>query len=470
MLHISRRILLRTVVAPGCVAAALLLAGCDGAAPTQPLELTVTATDAAAPVDVGQPTTMSFTVTNPGNERVDKVYVFNAGDGLSTLQAVAITCSAHATTCPVIAGTNVAQFALPAGASLTFVVDVGLVVPAKGAASLTFTVASTARMGFAAATGHATAVDGREGGYEIFAASGLRTNVDVQFMPGAPSFSVSSGSVDKGMAFHNGLYTFPSGGHLASAPDLLVGQADFGSGLDTFVAARHLVMALSDLDGTSFSTFNVVRGTANPGTATAIADIGPLAIDQATIAGSTLTLCAFSVGAIATCDPPFLQHFALAQPDGPVITATGTDNAIVFTFQVARSGTSLILLRADKDEVGNSAFTVGFANARAPATEHTSTGTTGAAYGGPGAGPGGTAGVFGLLDLTPTTLQFMPLTATGLFDFPAYTLAFTGTDDGLPGLVHGTRPTDGVEVFVLQQGALTLVGTLTGEFGIAADR
>ena len=40
-------------------------------------------------------------------------------------------------------------------------------------------------------------------------------------------------------------------------------------------------------------------------------------------------------------------------------------------------------------------------------------------------------------------------------------------NSGIPGLLRGTRTSDGADVYFVQQGALTLAGTLGGEFGIA---
>ena len=126
-----------------------------------------------------------------------------------------------------------------------------------------------------------------------------------------------------------------------------------------------------------------------------------------------------------------------------------------FQFQVARSGTSLVWLRAEVAP-NDALFSIGFADAQPPAKEHISYATLN--------------GVFGLVDVTPADWQFRPQNPVGDSGVGSFVMPFVAGDDGLAGLVHGTRPTDGVELFVLQQGALTLTGTLTGELTIGADR
>jgi len=329
--------------------------------------------------------------------------------------------------------------------------------PADGDQTAVINVESVVRKGALGATAHLTAVDGRSGLYELFAVSGLRTSVDVHFRSGTSTFSVSTGSVDKTLttAADDTYGIFPSGGHLASGPDLLVGQADFGAGPDAFIAVRNLVTSLADLDGKSFSTFTVVKGAAASATDAVSGTSGPLALWQVAIAGSTLTACTDATGVIATCDPARLRTYALSEPAGsPVFTAVDSVHHDTFTFQVARSGASLVYLRADVAPA-DALFAIGFADAAPLGDEHDAYGTL--------------DGVFGVLAVAPTIWEFMDQKPTGEFG-PAAPTAIAAAAGGVPGLMSGTRAKDGVAVFLLQQGALTLTGTPTGEFAMAVDR
>ena len=456
---------LRAFGACAPVLVATLFAGCGGASsrgsPEQPIALTVTATDATTTIDFDKSTAMTFTVSNPTSRAVDRVQVLVGEGGAGGMAISGITCKTLSGTCPTFTGPQSTPFSMAPGSSLTFTTNAIQVESVDGDETLQLAVSAAQYTGTVTATAHVTAVDGRNGSYEIFTASGLRTALAVQFKGDASTFTVSSGSVDKTMTAQSYYYKFPSGGYVASAPDVLIGQADFGSGLDTFIAARNFVTALSDLDGLSFSTFNVMNSQigAPAGTPTA-----PLAVRQAAISGTTMTVCELAVGAIASCDPAQLRHFALTSPQdgGGVFSATGVESADTFSFQVARSASSLILLRADRVPA-DGIFTIGFAGAQPASVEHDPVGSLGGKFGGAG-------GVFGLLALAPMDLHFSPADASGLFAPPAYVLTFSVGDDGVPGLMHGTRPTDAVDVYALQQGALSLVGTLGGEFGLFVDR
>ena len=454
----SLRSPLRGLFASATLAGASLLVGCDGVGPPNPpIELTATAADSTTSVDVGHPATVTFTVANPSSRAQDNVQVLVGGSGPGNLRLGDITCTAQSGTCPRIDNTNVPAFSMAAGASLTFTATMNQIVPAEGDEEATISVWTTDRSGILKATAHMTAVDGRNGAYEIFATSGLRTNVDVRFKGADSTFAVSSHSVDQTMKPQTDFFTFPSGGHLASGPDLLVGQADFGQGLDDFIAVRNLVTDLSALDGTSFSTFNLAKGAAASNVDAVTGMAGPLDVWQVAIAGTTMTVCADVVGSIASCDPSRVRQYVLTTQagGGPVFTAMDAAHNDSFTFQVARSGSSLIYLRADVAP-NDALFSIGFANAQLPSSEHD--------------GLGLVAGKFGVLNVLPSSARFLPLGSDGLFAMPTYTLGFGGDTLGIPGLVHATRSTDGVEVYLLQQGALSLTATPTGELGFAVDR
>jgi hypothetical protein len=433
-----------------------VLAGCDGppSSTLKPLELTTAGVDDSTAVGRGDAVAFKFTVTNPGHDTVEAVAIAPIGD--DHLQTQGVTCTAQGGTCPVITGLTLPTFTMPPGAVLTFAVQAVVVGDLDGTVKMTFAVDSYQRTGEVRAVAQAPSVDRRDGYYEIFTSSGVRSNLVVNFKPDATSFSVSSGSNDKTFQSGGDWYKFPSGGHFSSGPDLLAGQADFGNGPDTFIAVRNLVDQLSDLDGISFSTFNLVKGAAASASDPISGTDGPFDIWQVAIAGATLTVCTQQVGPIAACAAGQLRHYALTEQagGGPVFTATDTVDNDTFTFQVARSGTSLIYLRADVAPA-DALFSIGFGNATAPAAEHDGYGTL--------------ASGFGVLTVVPTFWSFLAQNPAGDFG-PSTDNPYAGGDDGIGGLVHGARPGDGVEAYFLQQGVLSVFGTLTGEFGVAVDR
>ena len=459
MSFVFSRAALRVLVACASLTGSALLSGCDGVGPdAAPIALTATAADATTPVDVGQPASFTVTVTNPTSNKAAGVSVLVGGSVADLLKVDGIRCSAEGGTCPSTTNAWVPLFDMPAGSHFTFVVTMSAARPVVGDQSAIVDVSQVAHPGQLTATAHLTAVDGRSGTYRLFALSGLRTLVDVEFANATSTFTVASGGVDKTLATSaDDTYgIFPSGGHLSSGPDVLVGQADFGSGVDTFIAARKFVTALSDLDGKSFSTFSVANG-ATASTRNAVSGTsGPLDLWQVSIAGSAMTVCADAIGVIATCDPTRLRHYTLtAASDGSgVFTAADAVDADTFTFQVARSGTSLIYLRADAAPA-DALFAMGFANAAPFLDEHDAYTTL--------------KGKFGVLSVTSTGWEFLQQNPAGDFG-PAPFVSLAVDGEGLPGLMTGTRAADGAQVLALRQGALTLTGTAAGEFGIAADR
>ena len=456
MSSFNQRAASRTLGACALLALGLGLAACDGppSSSRTPLALTASGATNTTTLGRGDNTTFTFTVANPGKDSVDFVQVTPLGDDV--LQAQGATCTMGGAACPTDAGTSPQTFNMPPGAVFTFVVHATMLGDKDGTVSMTLAVDSYQHDGEVKAVAQAPAVDRRDGYYEIFTAAGLRSNLVASFKPDATSFSVSSGSTDTTFKSSGYWYTLPSGGHFSSGPDLLAGQADFGNGLDTFIAVRNLVTSLSDLDGQSFSTFNVVKGAAASAIDPVTGTTGPLDLWQAAIAGATMTVCPQAIGAIASCDPARLRHYALtaAAGAGPVFTATDSVDNDTFTFQVARSGTSLIYLRADVAPA-DALFSIGFANATVPAAEHD--------------GYGALNGGFGILVTAPPIWSFLAQTPAGDFG-PSTDNPLATADDGIAGLLHGTRPGDGVDVYLLQQGVLSLFGTTTGEFGIAVDR
>jgi len=456
---LAERAVTRGFNACALLACGLLLDACGGSTQSsQPLQLATTASATSTPVQRGDTATFTFTVTNGERDAVELVEAGAWPDG--PLETRAFTCTAQGATCPTMSGTGVTPtFRMPPGATLTFVVQATVTGDLDGPVKMMLLLDSYDRKGQVKAIAAATSKDAREGYYEILTAAGLRKNLTVQFGPDATSFAVSSAGGDHTFTADpfGRFYSFPSGGHMNSAADVLAGQADFGNGLDAFIAVRKLA-TLPELDGLTFSTFNVAKGAAATAVDAVTGLSGPLGIWQVTIAGTTMSACTRSIGALAGCDPAHQRQYALSvsQPGDPVIQATDSIHGDTFSFQVARSGSSLIYLRADVAPA-DAIFSIGFANATVPTTSQPALGALG--------------DKFGYIDLGPTYWEFLTQNPAPANDFgPSTVMPLAADTGGVPGLLRGTRTSDGVEVYFLQQGALTLAGTLGGEFGIAVDQ
>lgn len=456
MESIFRRAAQRALLVCASVAAVAVLSACDGPASTsQPIDLTVTATDASTTTDVGHSATVSFTVSNPTSADVAGVNVLISSGAGSYLYVESITCSAQGGTCPDTSNAWIKTFSMPAGARYKFTAAMSEVVPVTGDQTATVSVTSYVRQGALDAAAHVSAVDGRSGHYDVFTAGGMNLNLDVAFNSGTSTFAASFGNADKTFTTSSDdtYAILPSGGHFSSGPDLLVGQADFGLGLDTFIATRSVVMTLPELDGKTFSTFNVARPAAAGASGPASGASGQLSLQQVAIAGTTLTTCTDGVGVIASCDPAQLHAYALSGNTG-VFAAEDDAHDVVISFQVARSGASLIYLRANTTASG-SLLGIGFADAAPIAEEHDAYVTLGSR--------------FGVLDVTGTSWSFLDQKPAGDFG-PSPDVPLAPASGGLPGLMTGIRPSDGAQLMVLHSGVLTLTATPAGEFGIAIDR
>ena len=441
----SRLCRLATLFAAVCTAAAL--SGCDGPrhAPP-PLAVTVTGTDASGPLARGQDAVFTFVVTNTSSSDVPAVQLRtdSVEIGVTSVHPLSFksaTCVAQKATCPTVSSIGLADpFTLPAGAVLTFTVTSVVNFDYDGTVDQEFDVYSVKRSGDASVRTHAVLADAREGYYELFATSGLRTNLDVRFKPGATKFAVSSGAAESTFVEHHSGFVFASGLVFDAGPDILVGRADFGHGPETFIGARVLVDTLADLDGTAFT----LMGIATPNGGAAASTVRTLAI-----AGSTMTSCADTTAhAIASCPAGSLRHYALTQ-DATIFTATdGADNDS-FNFQVARSAGHLILLQADKAATGG-VFAVGLAE--------------GAIVPGEWVGYGTVGGVHAAIDLKPGSFALWLVDIEANVTSTGATAALAAVAGGPAGLVAGVRPSDNAPLLLLQQPGLVLVSGPAGEF------
>jgi len=439
---------LAALFAATCAAAGL--AGCDGPrhAPP-PLAATVTATDAPGTLVRGQSAVFTFVVTNPSSGDIPALGLRTSGmaigfGGFYPLSTTNVACVAQHATCPTFSTAGLTDpFTLPAGGVLTLTVTAVVNYDYSGTAEQEMDAYSTSRSGDANVHGQVLLADAREGYYELFTTSGLRTNLDVRFKKDATKFAVSSGTAEHTFVEHQAGFVFASGLVFTPGPDILVGQADFGHGAETFIGARILVDSLADLDGTAFTLLGVTTptGAAPASTARTLA-----------IAGSTMTLCTHGL-ALASCPVGSLRHYAVTQ-NFTIFTATDSVDNDSFDFQVARSDGHLVLLQADKSDAGG-VFAVGFAEAAIVSNELFGLGTV--------------AGAHDSLDLKSDSFSLSSIDLEARVTSQGATAALAPVAGGPSGLVAGVRPGDSAALLMLQQAGLVLVSGPAGEFDLLID-
>ncbi len=437
--------------------AAALLAGCDGPSHPPPvLPVTVTAVDATGPLIKGQTAVFTFTVSNPSSGDVPEltlrtdqfVSLASPDTSVRALDTPTVACVAHNATCPVFTVGIAAPFTLPAGGVLTLTVAAVVDFDYAGTVAQELDAGSTARSGDAIVQAHVVLADAREGYYELFTASGLRTNLDVRFKAGATKFAVSSGAVENTFVEHQAGYVFASGLVFKTGPDILVGQANFGHGPETFIGARNFAGTVADLDGLAFTVVGVTSPTGGAASST---------VRTMAISGSTLSACvAATPHAIATCPAGSLRRYALVQPPGDVIfTATDAADNDSFSFQVFRSGGHLLLLQADQSATGG-VFAAGFSDAAAAAT--------------PLAAIGAVAGTQARVALAADSFAISPIDIEDRLLSQGATAALAPVAGGPAGLVAGVRASDNAALLMLQQSGLLLVSGPAGEFDALIDQ
>ena len=422
-----------------------MLAACDGPAhPPPQIPITVTTTDVAGPLTRGQNAVFAFTVTNPSSSSISGVTMITSAQPIvnttAPLTVQGVTCAAQGTTCPAITAQGIQTTTMPAGSVLTFTVTTVVAMDYDGVADQQFEVAATSRTGAVIADAHATLADARDGYYELFSTSGRLASLTVHFLPGAMTFWVSSDNGPAAMQPDAGGYEFADGAHMVTLPDMLAGSYDFGNGPEPFIAAREMVATLAELDGTTFTTFAADAPAA--GTATT-------SVFASWISGSTLTLCADPAPqTAATCPAASQRQYALTL-DGVVFTGVDAQHGDTMTFQVAKSGSSRTLLRAEK--IGTDGrFAVGLPSVGQASGQPQFLGNVGRQWTD--------------VQLTPTTYATAPATNAGGAYGPI--VALQAVAGGPPGLRQGTRSSDGVLLNVAESDALAVQLGAPGELDI----
>ncbi|HJV72487.1 hypothetical protein [Ideonella sp.] len=316
--------------------AAAGLSACDG--PTHPpprMELTVTSTDAPAAVR-GEDSHFLITVTNPSSHEVRDVELLEFTDYAKTGFRSA-TCSARGgATCPDLTPGPWTTPVMPAGSSLTFDVAVAVYFTVTSTFENVFIVQSSRRLDSVSATGHGAVVaDARSGTYRIYGSGGGLSNATLEMM--GNTLTLDDGETSPIHKLDDGSYLSSNGVRFGTGLDVLIGQIDADGGPEPFIAARRFVTAAAELDGLSFNMFasDFAGGGARQTRAFA-----------AWFEGNTLTTCTDSLLSAENCPAASLRHYDLTVVDG-IFTGVDAIHGDSQKFQVAKSGSSLVFLRAD---------------------------------------------------------------------------------------------------------------------------
>ena len=290
----------------------------------------------AGPATIGAGTTATYTVlvVNTGrNEATNLVITETVTDNL----VAAVTCvPSFGAICPGVLGPIMTLPSLASGRALTLTYQVAVPVSKRGDIVHTVQVASDRDVdpsdNVAAVT--TVAIDARNGAYKAYAANGRMYDFSVDFDDRSYTMTVDGAPVQKTFVPGAGEYVVAGAQRLRTAADLVIGNHDFGAGLVPYIAARRFGTTL--VDGVyNLATRNVAAdgtATTHPGTAR--------------ISGNVLSVCQTDSGVTSTQNCPVVLTSYTLSVSGDVYTGVNNSNGAVITFQLARSGASIVFLSA----------------------------------------------------------------------------------------------------------------------------
>ena len=288
------------------------------------------------PSTVAAGTTATFTVlvVNTGRNEATNVVITET---LTAGYTSTVACSpSFGAICPGALGSTMTVPSLGSGKALTLTYSVAVPAASRGDVVHQVQVASDKDSDLSdnASTLTAVAIDARNGAYKAYAANGKVYDLTIDF--DARSYTMTGGAAPDTKTFAPGAGEYIVAGtqRLRTATDLVIGNHDFGGGLVPYIAARRFGTAL--VDGVfNLATRNVAAdgsATTHPGTAR--------------ISGNVLSVCQTDTGVQPTQSCPVVPTSYMLSVTGDVYTGIDTSSGAVFTFQLARSGASVIMLSA----------------------------------------------------------------------------------------------------------------------------
>jgi len=314
-----------------------MLAACGGGrsattpAGTEDLNVTQVGPDTVA---AGTTATFTALIVNTGkNDATDLVIAQTLTPGYTAV----VTCApSFGALCPATLGPSMTLPSLGPGRSLTLTYAVAVPAANRGNITNQVQVSSTTDTDLSdnSATVTAVAIDGRNGDYKAYAANGQVYDLTIDFDALTYTMTVNGVAQQKSFAAGAGEYVVAGTQRLRTATDLVVGNHDFGSGLVPYIAARRFATTLFD------AVFNLAtRNVAADGTASTHPG-------TARISGNVLSVCQTDASVQATQNCPIVLTSYMLSVAGDVYTGVDTSSGAVITFQLARSGASIVLLSA----------------------------------------------------------------------------------------------------------------------------
>ncbi len=331
---------------------AMLLAACGGGRSPTGSDTTTSSTlnvSQVGPDTVSAGTTATFTavVANGGKATATNVTI---SETLTAGYTATITCvPSFGATCPSVLGPVMTVPSLTPGHWLTITYAVAVPVGSHGNIVNQVQAASDSEPDPSShsASVTAVAVDARNGTYKAYAADGRVYDLAIDFDAMQYTMTGNGTSVTKTFAPGVGEFIVAGTTRLRVAEDLIVGSHDFGAGPLPYIAARRFGTTIVD------SVFNLAtRNVAADGTASTHPG-------TARISGNVLSVCQLDSSVEATQNCPVVLTSYVLGISGDVITGVEASTGAVFTFQLARSGASIILLSAMPAADGTQQLRVG---------------------------------------------------------------------------------------------------------------
>jgi uncharacterized repeat protein (TIGR01451 family) len=402
----------------------------------------------AAQVRGGDTAVFTATVSNSGPDAARNLTItplLASGFSIGTVNCAA---SANAS-CPATDGLSWTVATLPVGGTLTFSIEVPVPTAARGeiTGSLEVALAGDPVLSNNAASAVTIAEDARNDTYQVYATNGSEYQLTLDF--DAETYAMAGEGLDEEGSFTPdataGSFTIEGNAKFRVAPDLIVGGFDFGGGVKPFVAGRTFAQTLQEVAGT-YSMLGINLPDAGAADSRIV---------SARIVGSTLTICNDNIiYAVADCPNASRINSSLTVNEGEF---TGIDavNNETSTFRVARSGDTLVYLRAGT--VGNSK--------RVRIALRETNGLAGGSFFG-----SSTQGAWNAWTLTDVAYSTVGTSSSGASISDAASLNIIST---VPGIRRGNRDSDGANVFVMQDGPIAVLvgsrgGPAAGHMEIAA--
>jgi len=299
----------------------------------------------------GRSGVFSATVSNKSSlvaSNVGITYRVDEGFGPPTL-----TCTATGgASCPSALGASMTVASLPPGGELAFLVTVPVPESARGAFTTTLeaSIAADADPVDNRARLSPIAQDPRSGTYTAFATDGGKYTLVIDYV--GRSYRMSGTGVDQSGALEIAADGTAKGvgtqRWFRSGPDFVAGGFDFVPGQgQAFVAARSFVTEVAELAG----IFNVAGIAKNGSTLDS-------AIFSTRLAGSTYQLCTDGVvTSIEQCPLGSLRTYAVSRSIDEFVATPSSGDAL--RFRIARVGTALMYLRAERGTFAGDQFRLG---------------------------------------------------------------------------------------------------------------